>query len=203
MKYSVTNKCLDVYSWGEIVLKNRTAEKTINNIIRKAVKQYRLSKVDARYRCSGELEYEPEFKVVYDKNGVLSYVLTTYTYFKGGAHGVRQFQNLNFDLSTGRQINFRELFDSSKLPLVDTLLIDKLKTQLEITDDICLDHYKVQLASLFFEFVDTGININLIGENYVTSVVGFVVPWQELEPFINKEGFAGPFFVKKEGNKSG
>src|ERR1041384_3427862 len=82
-KYYLTTSCYDFLNWDEVVLKNKTAEKAINRSIRTAVKRYRLSKDDAGVRCSGEMEYEPEFKIVYAKRGVISYELTAYTYYKG------------------------------------------------------------------------------------------------------------------------
>lgn len=109
--------------WDEVVLKNKATEKRINSSIRTAVKRYKLSKEDAAPRCNGEMDYEPEFKIVYASHGVISYELTTYTYFKGGAHGGRLFENLNFNTATGKQISFRELIDSNSIAAVDSLII--------------------------------------------------------------------------------
>jgi hypothetical protein len=200
-KYYLTKTCYDILRWDEIVLKNKRVQDRINSSIRTAVKHYRLTKDDAQVRCSGEMDYEPEFNAVYTKKGVLSYELTAYTYFKGAPHGGREFQNLNFDIASGRQIDFPELFDSSRISALDTIIIQKLKATLRITEDIYLDHYKEQLPSPFFEFGDQGINLNFIGENYATSVVGFTLTWKELEPFVKKKGLTRAFYSRTADNK--
>lgn len=195
-KYYLTKTCYDLLQWDEVVLKNRNTENSINAVIRTAVKRYKLRKDDAQARCSGQMDYEPKFRVAYAKNGVLSYELTAYTYFKGGAHGGRQFENLNFDMAGARQISFRDLFDSSYIPSLDSIITQKLNVTLRIKDDILPEHYREQLSNPFFEFNDAGIDLNFIGDTYWTSVVGFMLTWQELRPYVKKTGPARAFYTK-------
>jgi hypothetical protein len=195
-KYYLSKTCYDIIRWNEVVLSNKTAESNINKAIGTAVRKYKLDKGDAAARCRGEMDYEPEFIIRYADKGVLSYELTSYTYFKGAAHGGRQFENMNFDLASGRQIHFRELFDSSHIPELETLMVQRLKARLDIKDDLYLQHYKEQLPNPFFDVNDEGINLNFIGENYATSVVGFGLSWKEIEAWVNKKSVAGAFYNK-------
>lgn len=194
-KYYLSKTCYDILRWDEIVLNDKTVENKINKALRTAVLSYKLGKGDAAARCRGEMDYEPEFIIRYADKGVLSYELTSYTYFKGAAHGGRQFENLNFDLASGRQIHFRELFDSSHIPALETLMIQRLKARLDLKDDLYLQAYKEQLADPFFDVNDDGINLNFIGENYATSVVGFGLSWKEIEAWVNKKSLAGAFYT--------
>ena len=200
-KYYLSKTCYDLLRWDEIVLNDKTAENKINKALRAAVMTYKLDKGDAAPRCRGEMDYEPEFIIRYADKGVLSYELTSYTYFKGAAHGGRQFENMNFDLASGRQIHFRELFDSSHFSDLDTLMIQRLKARLNLKDEVYLQPYKEQFADPFFELNDDGINLNFIGESYANSVVGFGLNWKEIEAWVNKKSVAGAFYTDSKKRK--
>lgn len=200
-KYFLSKTCYDLLRWDEIVLPNKTVQNKINNVLHTAVMTYKLGQGDAAVRCRGEMDYEPEFIIRYADKGVLSYELTAYTYFKGAAHGGRQFESINFDLSNGRQIQFRELFDSSYFSDLDTLMRQRLKARLNLKDDIYLQAFTEQLADPFFDINEEGINLNFIGETYVTSVIGFGLSWKEIEKWVNKKSVAGAFYLKPQLNK--
>jgi hypothetical protein len=195
-KYYITKTCYDFLAWDEVVLKNKTIANWINSTIRTTVKGYRISKWDAAARCSGQMEYEPEFKIVYAAHGVISYELTAYTFFKGAAHGGRQFQSLNFDSRTGSLINFHEMIDSSTITTVDSLIIQKLKKQLGSKDNLYLDEYKEQLPHVFFAFTEKGIDINFLGDSYWRSIVSISFTYKELGPYAKKGGILNNFTAR-------
>jgi hypothetical protein len=54
-----------------------------------------------------------EFEVTLNQGGLLSIVLTFYE-FTGGAHGMTYLETINIDLTTGRQLSFRDVFPNSE-----------------------------------------------------------------------------------------
>jgi hypothetical protein len=139
-------------------------------------------------------EYSPEFKVVYAKNNLITYTLSEYTYFKGAPHGNRQFQTLNFNALTGEQVNFRTFITSNKIAEMDSIIINKLKEQLQVSHDEYFDHYRQQLPNLYFENRDNGIHIIFIGDNYGTSIIDVYLNFKELEQFANKNGLLKHYY---------
>jgi hypothetical protein len=182
-KYQLAKNCSDHLDWEEVVLRDKEAEKKINNRIRAVAKTYRLNAEDADRKCRGQLDYEPECGIVFSRNGVISCVFTSYTYYKGGAHGGRRFENLNFNTKSGKEIHFRDLIDPRHAASLDSLILQRLQARLNFMDEESLDHYKEQLGHLNFEFDDKGILINFIGPNYVTSVVAVHFTYDELRKY--------------------
>lgn len=174
-----------LFSWDEVVLKDKEVTKLINSEIRVLLSIYKEIPWDAE-------EYSPECKIVYAKNNLISYTLTSYTYFSGAPHGYRLFQTRNFSAFTGQQINFRAFIKDDKIAKLDSVILDMLEKRLTSSD---LEHYKQQLPNLYFELSDKGIRIDFIGENYATSVVDIHMDFKQLEQFVNKRGLLKGFYA--------
>lgn len=196
-KYYLTKTCYDILSWYEVRIPDRQVEKKINSIIKGIVASYKINSTETDLvadRCKGLMEYEVECKSVYAKNGLISYVFTSFTYFKDAAHGHREWKTKNFNANTGDIINFWEMVDKEKREGLEVFLYQRLKTRLQITDYYVLESWKSQTNDLNFEISDKGIIIDYIGENYATSVIDVFVSYEELKPFVNMQGVLKIFY---------
>lgn len=199
-KYYLTKTCYDFLYWDEAILRDKSMESKINSVIRGAVNRFKLknNSDDAESRCHQQMDYESTFKIVYAKHNLISYVLTAHTYFKGAVHGYREFRTINFNTNTGEQINFHDFIDSSKINPVNTIIRQKFRNQYGVEDDTYFDAWKAsmeeQLNSLYFELCDNGIIIQFIGTNYASSVLDVFLTYEELDPYVNKQGLLKAFY---------
>ncbi|MGE5396486.1 MAG: DUF3298 and DUF4163 domain-containing protein [Chitinophagales bacterium] len=68
-----------------------------------------------------------EYKVIYNKNDLLSLTTTVYTYC-GGAHGSTEQTAYNIDLETGKEISLKDLFQDGKdyKKFINTIISQKI-----------------------------------------------------------------------------
>jgi hypothetical protein len=192
-KYYLTKSCSYILVWDEVRLHDKALDEKINGAIRKAVLAYKLAPDAAPSRCDGTMEYSTEFKALYAKNGLISYYLSAFTYFKETPHGYREFSTLNFDAATGRRIGFHDLIDSGRIDAVDTLIMRRLAERLKsFTSD--LEQWRQQLPDLAFTINDKGIDVLFRSDMYVLSIVEIPFSYEELGPYVNKSGLLRPVY---------
>lgn len=116
-KIKYTNKYIDVDVKYPIIygLNNKKIEKTINNTILKL--DYKEVEQSAKEMESEETSLLPysayqDFKVTYNKNGIVSIFTNDYLY-TGGAHGYGSNRGYNFDLKTGKKLKLKDLFKNN------------------------------------------------------------------------------------------
>lgn len=89
---------------------NDTIEKDIlklkDDIEKEARESYKTYKNKEEYR---RYSFDSDFKVMYDKNNILSIVNTIY-FYTGGAHGITIQQAYNFDTNTGKLAYLKDFF---------------------------------------------------------------------------------------------
>jgi len=179
-KYYLSKTCYDILYWDEVTHKDKVIEKVINQTIKNAAYSYKLSKDNAEDRCHNQMEYEQECKIVYAKHDLVSCNCSAYTYYKGAPHGWRDFQTLNFDAKSGKQISFHSLIDSTKIEAIDSLIILKFKKESNYQEE-----WKDQLPGIAFTINDKGISIIF---NSTFGPTDLDLTFEELKPFINKSG---------------
>ncbi len=184
-KYWLTKTCYDFVVWEEIRIRNKKVEQIVNKELQNLGASLQLRE-SLEERCKKEVEYSPECKIVYSKNGLLTTTATYYLYFKGAPHGERYWEVVNFDLLTGRKINFEEFISKDRKFEFDQLLIKKLQERLSVEDIGYLQHYVSQFNNPFFRFTDKGIDIDFIGPNYASSIIDVSLGFEELRGFLNK-----------------
>jgi hypothetical protein len=195
-KYYLTKTCHDFLAWEEVRIRDKAINEAINGAIREAVRAYKLPPDAAASRCGETMEYSTEFKVSYAKHGLISYYLSAFTYFKGSPHGYREFSTLNFDAATGKQIRFHDFIDSGSVAAVDTLIMRRLEERLrDFTSD--MDSWRQQLPALAFTIKDQGIDVLFRSNIYVLSIIEIPLSYEELRPFINKEGLLAAVYESK------
>jgi hypothetical protein len=180
-KYYLTKSCYDVIKWDEVVLKNKAVTDRINAVIRKSVRSYKLTKGDASLRCDKSMNFSrtTEFKVVYQKNNLISYYLSSDTYYKGVLHDFHRVNTLNFDSRTGRQIGFNDLIDTANLASVDSLIIKKISLERTL-DGLDSSELISQLQDKSFNIRDNGIRILYWDRSYPMDIL---ITYKELKPF--------------------
>jgi hypothetical protein len=165
-----------LFKWEEIIIQNKQIQKKINHTIRQATKNLQEGFEDWD-------EYEPECKVLFTKYGFISYFLTVYGNGNNAAHGWREFQTLNFSLSTGKQVNFRDFIKQEKQPELDSLIIQRLKIEIQgVTYNE--EDWEPQLTNLNFIIKDKGINILFRGPNYSMSIIEILLDKKELSLYL-------------------
>lgn len=93
---------------------------------------------DAEKHAWYEYHYNVSTQTQTGKNGVVVY-LVNLDYFEGGAHGIQQQLVMNFDASTGRQLQLADIFVPGAEHRLSELLLEKLMDQ---TDTHSLDELK-------------------------------------------------------------
>ena len=194
-KYYLTKTCYDIIKWDEVIIKNQKVCDKINSIIRNNVNSYKLPKSYASLVCykTNDFSQMATFKVVYTKHNLLSYFLHSDIYYKGILHDLHQFNTLNFNLKTGEQVSFNDLFDSTKLSNVDSLIMRKITSERRFdgADSIDLKH---NLEDKKFNIKDDGIEILYWYGSYP---IDLFLTFNELKPFVNRKALLKTFYAKQ------
>jgi len=120
-----------------------------------------------------------EFKVVYQKNNLISYYLSSDTYYKGVLHDLHQFSTLNFDSKTGNQISFNHLIDTTHLSSADSLIIRRATMERSF-NGVDSSELKMQLQEKKFILKENGIEFLYWYANYPMDIL---LTYTELKPF--------------------
>lgn len=122
---AVTKKAADVKLEGANVnivypqisgLSNAAAQQKINAVLEKTTLQFAAAakeEMQKRQADEREYEYQSQYLVTYNQNGVLSLILDQYSY-QGGAHGGTFRQGFTFSLKDGKQLQLDDLFGANK-----------------------------------------------------------------------------------------
>lgn len=97
-------------------LSNASAQQKINAVLEKTTLQFAAEakeEMQKRQEDEREYEYETQYLVTYNQNGVLSLVMDQYSY-QGGAHGGTFRQGFTFSLKDGQQLQLDDLFGANK-----------------------------------------------------------------------------------------
>ncbi|MDO1451829.1 hypothetical protein Q0590_36505 [Rhodocytophaga aerolata] len=189
------NTCYDYIYWDEVVLKNKSVEKSINTTIKKIAFKYKTT-ADAEERCSKEILYEPKSEIVYANNGIVSVFHSCYEYVEGALHGNRIFGSVNFDSNTGNQIKFYDLVNANKTKYVNELIIQKLQNRFQ-GESFDLEHYTKNLEDVDFKINNNGITILFKGDSYATTIVEVVFTYDEIENYIKDNSILKGFYNTK------
>ncbi len=190
VKYYLTKTCYDFVKWEEVMLKNKVVTAKINDVIGLTATGYQLPEGDSELvyaRCHKQLEYDADGKVVYAKNNLISCSFSSYTYYKGAAHGQTEFSTLNFNALTGEELSFRDFIDSSKTTALNALLLNKLKERLKGFERD-FDYWQEQFPTPQFTISDKGLLLQLKGNIYALSIIDVLLTKEELKPFIANNG---------------
>lgn len=113
-------------------LANASVQQKINAALKQATMRFAAGAAeDIANRSAAEsmpYEYDAEYVVTYNQNGVLSLLLNQYGY-SGGAHGMSYRQAFNFSLKDGKLLLLRDLFGAN--PNYKKELNAKLKKQFQ------------------------------------------------------------------------
>lgn len=183
-KYYLTKTCYYILEWDEVILKSNSSANKINSEIRKRVSSFKLSDDDIKLFCQKEMDYTIKFEMLYLKNNIISIGLSRSVYIKDTPHPWTEFETMNFDSETGMEINFRTLFDNTKISSIDSLILKKATQEREFSGMDLMD-LKQSIDSKKFNFANNGINIIFIYQNYPLDVL---LTYEELRPFVLKEG---------------
>lgn len=133
-------------------------------------------------------------------NKILSVIFRNIDYF-GGAHPSSNYKSINFNMTTGRVIELKDLFnaDSSYLQVISDYCINFLSARKESL----FDDYEENLYPLLKNFKIWGITQNGIVIVFSEYHIGpgaagpqyVIIPFKELEEIIDPNGPLGDFFL--------
>ncbi len=104
-----------------------------------------------------------------------------------------EFTTLNFNLKTGKQVKFNDLFDNDRINEIDTLVMKGLMERLKgFNPDP--EEWEAQLADLDFTMNDNGVDLYFRGSTYVLSIIDFIIPYDKLKPFMGKKGLLNLYY---------
>ena len=186
---AIRKKCSFEYAWYEVALSDKAVEARINQSIKAIVDEalergLLADKEDAELYCKEGLEFELRSNVAYAQHSILSMDLYSLKTYHTGMISQRNYASLNFNLTTGEKINFRDLIDNSKISQVDSIIIAKLQNEEDIT--IYENSEEIDFNNLNFTFSPDGIEFTfIIGLNSGM----FKQSWtfEELKPFVKKK----------------
>jgi hypothetical protein len=187
-KYYLAKGCRDILKWEEVITNNKSVTDKINNVLRKKVKQFKFNKEDRMLVCDTENNFGRiiDFKVVYLNNNVLSYHLLTQTYYKGVVHDFFEFAALNFSTTTGRQLHFKDIFDSAKFDKLESVLNKRMNDEVSANECLVNEAYNVK---------DDGIEFLFWRGTFPNTVT---ISYKELLPFLNPKGPLMKIYSKKK-----
>lgn len=197
-RYYLSKTCYDIITWDEVTVKNKVTSNRINSTILRAVKFYKIGKEDSFLLCDRKMGYahHTNFKVVYAKKNLISYYLSTGTYYKGILHEFHQFRTLNFNAITGEQLHFIDIIDTTQISNLNAFIINKvarerINNSYEAVDSLAL---KVQVGNQEFNITNKGIELFYWYNDYPIDVL---LSNEEVKPFINRHSFFNRYFFEQ------
>lgn len=88
--------------------------------------------------CNSSTYYKTSQEVLFNQDGLLT-IQTTDSSFYGGSQGIKFLYFNNFDLSTGKDLNYNDLFIEDSEDIIGSFIVQKLMDQFEVTNAKQLD----------------------------------------------------------------
>lgn len=94
--------------YPSVVLSNQRVQDQINHVIKQSIHQLMIDQ--NKYQTGTHVEMTSHFELKTNERGILSLMLTNYTYSHPMAHGMTLAKSLTFDINTGHHYSLKELF---------------------------------------------------------------------------------------------
>ena len=143
-----------------------------------------------------------DYDAAINKN-TFSVILFIEPFFAGSAHPSHESHSMNFDLSTGKQIRFADLFDNQKkyLSKISKFCINYLKNNKE---DLAFDDEWLKAGAgpdpenfKNFNIQPEGLTITFDPYQVAAYAYGYqnvIIPYKEIKDIVNKEGPLKEFY---------
>lgn len=176
--------------------------KKINNRIYKFIYSFKenLEKQSQQYKKDYEKEFEKmgynkyqyesysDYSITYNKNNLLSIPITVYE-FTGGAHGLTSIKSFNYDLSTGKELELKDIFKDGVN--YEKIINSYVYENINANKDLYFtgkDAFKGIGENQNFYLDKNGIVVYFslyeIAPYYV-GIPKFIIPYKDVEPYLN------------------
>lgn len=133
-------------------------------------------------------------KIAYNKHNIISLIINR-TYYKGGAHDAHKYMNYVFDLTTGKRITEKEIFNDGYKEELANIIVHEIATQNNVSKSEDLENIGFfDTAEIYpnknFYIDDDGINYTFNEFDIAAYIVGPIdvhIPYEKIQHILRKE----------------